>query len=709
MIEGCKRIMSKLSLFWRYFFLLAAVVLVFLLAFTVATGQFTNTLQETYLNQAQSNFEKNAQLFVRDVSLTHALPGAMEDTRYYSVVSNGLQWEEGGSVLALPGLGDSFSLQCLLLDLPDEGFLYFKNSGIMITRYRSFADPESCFSSYIVYEDMEQDMPGLLREKDVPLGFRLLPAHRVSVRGVSGDYVTLLVPSARRDAIYGFLYPVDVILEYFQVEHLPKDTYFELTRTDGTMLLSWGDKERLRDDVVRLETRLTALSSTVSVSIPTAYFRATVRSAQTVAQVVFLISVALSIALCFLFSHLSVQPFRRLLRDHAAEQTPENSSNELLALDHFLKSARERNVALRNMLLSSLLVRAFSGLTIPEEEYRKISDAFPMFGRGMRAAVVRDRVPDHSMEEGSAMITLLRSILPESFLCEYINIQEAVILFSDLPETCELLQTALLELNSHPERGGRFACGISAPFLGANRVGPAIRQAQFCIPEHADRVIVQIAQESSGEETAATEFDMKQIQQALACWNRQEVLVQIDRIAAFAGKNSQVKPQELFYSTLFLLRDTADSGKLSFEDHEKMTYEPTSSPVANLRRLKGIVNDLFEQKTAIQMSDKQILCEEIVQHIKNNFSDATLCLASLAKQFCVSERFVYNAVMDVTGMNVSNFMAQCRMQEAARLLRDTDENVSSIAEKCGYPVESTFYRNFKKYYHMTPADYKSGR
>lgn len=708
-IEKCKRILSGLSLFWRYFFLLAAVVLVFFLAFTVATGQFTRVLQETYLKQAQNNFEKNAQLFVRDVSLTHSLPGAMEETQYYSMVSNGLQWEEGGSVLDLTGFSGFFSLQCRLLDLPDEGFVYFKNSGMFITRYRIFSEPESCFNSYIVYEDMEKDMPELLRTKEMSLGFQLLPAHRVSVKGVSGNYMTLLVPSSRRDAVYGILYPIDTILEYFQVEHLPENTYFELTSADGTQLLSWGDGADARKDVVRMETQLTALSCTASVGIPTAYFRATVRSAQTVAQVVFLISVAIGIALCFLFSYLSVKPFHRLLRDHAAEQTSETSANELLALDHFLKSTRERNMALRNMLLSSLLVRAFSGLTIPEEEYRKISDAFPMFRRPMRAAVVRDRTSEHAMEESSAMITLLRSMLPESFLCEYINIQESVILFSDLPETCELLQNVLLELNAHPERGGRFACGISAPFLGANEMGQAIRQAQFCIPENADHVIVQIAQENTGEETVAAELDLKQLQQALACWNRQEVLIQMERIAAFAGKNSQIKPQELFYSTLFLLRDTADSGKLSFEDHEKMAYEPTSSPVANLRRLKGIVNDLFEQKAAMQLSDKQLLCEEIVQYIRNNYSDATLCLASLAKEFCVSERFVYNAVMEVTGMNVSGFMVQCRMQEAARLLRGTDENVSSIAEKCGYPVESTFYRNFKKYYHMTPADYKSGR
>ena len=222
MIEKCKRIMSRLSLFWRYFFLLAAVVVVFLLADTAAQPGVDEL--STYLKQAQNNFEKNAQLFVQDVSLTLSLPAAMEDSQYYSIVSTGLQWDERGSILALPGISDSFSLQCLLLGLPDEGFIYFKNSGIFLTRYRSFSDPESCFNSYIVYEDMEQDMSELLRTKEMSLGSQLLPAHRISVRGVSGDYMTLMFPSSRRVAVYGFLYPVDTVLECFRVDQMLENT-----------------------------------------------------------------------------------------------------------------------------------------------------------------------------------------------------------------------------------------------------------------------------------------------------------------------------------------------------------------------------------------------------------------------------------------------------------------------------------------------------
>jgi len=248
---------------------------------------------------------------------------------------------------------------------------------------------------------------------------------------------------------------------------------------------------------------------------------------------------------------------------------------------------------------------------------------------------------------------------------------------------------------------------VGAPFTGLEKISATIRQAQSCVPETAQHMIVQVTE--SGEDSArgSEKVDLKPLQQALECWNQQEVAAQIDQLAVFAGKSNKTPPQELFYGILFLLRDAAGSGKLSFSSHEKLVYQSNSSPTANLRRLKAIAEDLFQQKAALQMTDKQILCQEIVQHIETHFSDATLCMASLSKQFGVSERFVYNAVLDSTGMNVSNFLARCRMQEAARLLRETQETIGSIAEKCGYPVESTFYRNFKKYYHVTPAEYKA--
>jgi len=46
------------------------------------------------------------------------------------------------------------------------------------------------------------------------------------------------------------------------------------------------------------------------------------------------------------------------------------------------------------------------------------------------------------------------------------------------------------------------------------------------------------------------------------------------------------------------------------------------------------------------------------------------------------------------------------MQKAGEMLRNTSIEVLSVSEKCGM-TPSTFYRNFKKYYGMTPAEYKT--
>jgi len=709
MRQKMQQIMSKLSLFWRYFFLLAAVVLVFLAAFTAATRQFTRVLQDTYLEQAQSSFEANAQLFVRDMFQTHSLPMVMEDAEHYVTVSNITVPLDPQYVFSLSELGDTFTYQCMLLGVPDEGFMYFKRNGICLTRNRIFTGLSECLNDYLIYSEDGRAALEQSFENRLPRNSVVLPADNITVGAVKKTCLTVLVQSTSKDVVYGFLYPVESVLEYFQLDSLPGDTYFRLYGEDNTTLFSYGEATGSPAEYIQLSSEMMALSSRATIGIPKSYFYGTIRDAQTTAQIIFMLSVVLGVVMCFVFSHLSVQPIRRMLRDHASDEKPGLPDNELLAIDSFLKSEKERNVVLRSMLLSSLLVRAFSGLSIPEGEYKRIAAAFPMFKQPLYAAIVRDRWPGGDMEESSAVITLLRHALPDRFLCEFINIQEAIVLFPAEQGLCEQLQGVLLGLNPGGEGEPRFVCGVSAPFFGVTEISASIRQAQSCIPESGEEILVLMEREGEDGQSAAVSYDMKEFQQALLCWNRQEALLQIDQMATFAGKNSKTPPQELFYSVLFLLRDTAQSSKLSFEDHEKMVYQPTSSPAANMRRLKGPVNDLFEQKAALQISDKQILCEQIVSYVRENYPDATLCMASVSKQFGVSERFVYNAVVDITGMNMSNYLARCRMERAAMLLRDTDENISSIADKCGYPVESTFYRNFKKYYHMTPAEYKSTR
>lgn len=696
------RLVARLSLFWRYFILLSAVMALFLAAFSVSTRLFTQSLQNAYLTQAQESFNQNCQSFSRTLFLTHTLPAVLESNTEYSTVSSAKPPLETRSIPSLLALRESYTTQCAMLDLPTECFLLFGRSQACLTRTGIYVEAEKCFSSYLVYEDGGKALHAALDQPRGHNSLHLLPAQNVSVAGAApAPYLTLLVSSTYGTDTYGFLYSDKAVSEHFQLSSLPEDTYLQLIRSDGTALFSHG--EAAERGFIRLTCAVPSLSCDAVIGIPRSFFLQTTQSVRTIPLLIFLVCMIVGIAMCLVFSHISARPFRRLIETHAMDETAAAPENELATIDSFLRTTQQRADALHGMLTSSLLVRSFAGQPIRQDEYQSLSVTFPQFQQPQHVAIIRDRNGERSLHHSESMFSLLRDALPEQFLCEYISLQEVLVLFPADPADLDLLQTALTDLSIDGSLP-RFFCGVSAPFVGLSELSNAIRQAQFCISADSRRPIIQFSEDVVGGNLSSpgTTFDLKRFQQALSTWNQHELVTMLDQACASPDPH----PEELFYSILFLLRDAAVSGNMEFPAQESCAYLPTGTPAANLQRLRDIVNDLFRQKSALQLSDKQQLCEDLVDFIRQNFSDPTLCLFSLSQQFGVSERYTHNAIQATTGMNFSSFLFQCRMQEAARLLQQTDIPINQVAEQCGYPAISTFYRNFKKYYQMTPADYK---
>ena len=61
-----------------------------------------------------------------------------------------------------------------------------------------------------------------------------------------------------------------------------------------------------------------------------------------------------------------------------------------------------------------------------------------------------------------------------------------------------------------------------------------------------------------------------------------------------------------------------------------------------------------------------------------------------------------------TGYTLKAYCHKIQMQEAARLLSSTRLPVTQIAYALGYENRTQFYHNFKKEFHMTPAEYRTG-
>ena len=58
------------------------------------------------------------------------------------------------------------------------------------------------------------------------------------------------------------------------------------------------------------------------------------------------------------------------------------------------------------------------------------------------------------------------------------------------------------------------------------------------------------------------------------------------------------------------------------------------------------------------------------------------------------------------GMSLSEYIKEKRIQEAARLLKNSDLSNEEIMLKVGYTDKKQFYKNFKEIYNETPAQYR---
>ena len=95
----------------------------------------------------------------------------------------------------------------------------------------------------------------------------------------------------------------------------------------------------------------------------------------------------------------------------------------------------------------------------------------------------------------------------------------------------------------------------------------------------------------------------------------------------------------------------------------------------------------------------------ILKYMQDNYN--TITLSNLAAFFNYSERQIQRIIKSSTGMSFSENIQKLKLRQAARLLMNPARSVASIAEELGYADPGNFRYIFKKYYGMTPLEYRA--
>lgn len=95
------------------------------------------------------------------------------------------------------------------------------------------------------------------------------------------------------------------------------------------------------------------------------------------------------------------------------------------------------------------------------------------------------------------------------------------------------------------------------------------------------------------------------------------------------------------------------------------------------------------------------------EYVDAEYCSNTLSLESVAAHVHKTPAYVSRVFKNELGCNFSDYLTDRRMRRAAECLRDPDAKVYAIAEQCGYADTSNFIRVFKRFYGVSPAEYRT--
>ncbi len=108
-------------------------------------------------------------------------------------------------------------------------------------------------------------------------------------------------------------------------------------------------------------------------------------------------------------------------------------------------------------------------------------------------------------------------------------------------------------------------------------------------------------------------------------------------------------------------------------------------------------------ETATSTKNERI--DELIKYIQSNFG-SRITLEYLAEYAHLTPEYLSRYFKKVTGKNLSEFIAEVRIEKAKYRLRTSSWPVSQVCEYCGYGSESNFQKAFRKMVGMSAGEYR---
>lgn len=159
-----------------------------------------------------------------------------------------------------------------------------------------------------------------------------------------------------------------------------------------------------------------------------------------------------------------------------------------------------------------------------------------------------------------------------------------------------------------------------------------------------------------------------------------------------------------------MLMDLADRLAITAEDTQFYSRLINDFlKVDSLSALEIIIKQYFREMTHSSHAGQNKRTGRIVRNARAIISEEIgqpINVQMLAHRMKISPNYLSAVFKAETGVRLTEYITTVKMQEAARLIRETNKNIAEISTDLGYEGANYFSKLFKKQYGVNPSDYR---